>query len=61
MGRPPKANYGEAWTELRDYLAEAVEDGRPLTGRDLAYMDELRTQALAPVTEWLADQLQNRD
>lgn len=41
-----------AWTELRGYVAAAVEDGVPIDARRFAaYMDELKHRARTPLRE----------
>ncbi len=48
------ARLGEAWTELRGYVGEAVRDGKPVDAVHLAsYMDELRRRSHAPIREAL--------
>ncbi|MFB6805427.1 hypothetical protein [Streptomyces sp. NPDC056387] len=50
----PTTDYASAWTELTGYVQEAVDDGGTITPADLlAYMTELRGQALAPAREWM--------
>lgn len=50
----PTADYHSAWTELTGYVREAANDGGTITPADLlAYMQELRRNALAPAREWM--------
>ena len=56
--RPPEhpGGYAVAWAELRGYVAEAVEDGGTIDPAELlAYMDELKRQALAPTLQWIKE------
>lgn len=51
----PAANYPAAWGELTGYVQEAVDDRGPIDAADLlAYMQELKRKALAPVVDWMA-------
>ena len=50
------ADYSSAWTELRGYVQEAVNDGEPINPMKLlAYMDELKRNILAPRLAWIRD------
>lgn len=52
----PRANWGKAWTELTGYVIQARDDGEPLDPEVLlAYMQELKTRALEPISQWLQD------
>jgi len=49
---PPAADWSSAWAQLTGYMREASVDGRPIT-EILAYMAELRREALRPIAEWI--------
>jgi len=50
----PQAGWGGAWMELRSYVDQAREDGKPVRAEALAdFMDELKRKALAPVRDWM--------
>jgi hypothetical protein len=58
----PLADYGSAWTELRGYVRQALDDGDQIDPTDLVtYMDELRHRALAPVGAWLKTRTNGKD
>ena len=51
---PPPADFGSVWPELRGYVQEAVDDGGQINPVDLlAYLDELKRKAMAPVRDWM--------
>lgn len=53
--RPGMANWVDAWSEVEQYINEAVEHGQPLTAADVqAKMREVKDRvALAPVHNYL--------
>ncbi len=53
---PPTADWHSAWTQLRGYVEEAVADGGPVDATALlAYMDELKAEALKPFRGWMKE------
>jgi hypothetical protein len=54
LDAPPSADFGAVWPELRGYVQEAVHDRGQINPQDLlAYLDELKHKAMAPVRDWM--------
>ncbi len=50
----PSADYASAWTQLRGYLVEAVQDDAPFAATEvLRYVDELHREVMRPIREWM--------
>ncbi|MFI1166594.1 hypothetical protein ACH4UM_24060 [Streptomyces sp. NPDC020801] len=53
-GKPPMANWVDAWSVLASWVDEAVADGREISVAEIqARMRELKERAVAPVSDWL--------
>jgi hypothetical protein len=51
----PQAGYASAWRELASYVQQAVDDGGTIDPAGmLAYLAELKREAMKPVREWMA-------
>lgn len=51
----PVAEWQSSWVVLTGYVSSAVDDGNPIDAKDmLAFMVQLKREALAPIKAWLA-------
>jgi hypothetical protein len=55
-GDIPDVDWSGMWTTLRGYIQDCVTDDKPVPMVEVAaYMDKLRSDAMAPVEAWMDD------